>query len=291
MGAEQSQPQAAPLSPGGPIAAKETLLSRASVALDISVEDVEALLKKLGPSVARTPGEMLHCTCRGLLDYDIAALGALAVLQPSGLDGLVSINLAHNSIGDEGAAALGRALASGSPTLQRLQLHENRIGDAGVAAIARAMVPGGAPNVQVLRLDFNRIGDEGIAALAQQWAEGGACELRELFATGNEVTSVGLAALALQLPNVPQLRHLGFGSSSGGNRIGDDGCARGGCAPARSSRAARRVPRCACLDVRRAAPSRPDGAFFAARSAAACARSCARCATSRRASTACSPST
>ena len=191
--------------------------------VEVDIATVDALLKKLGPSVASAPGERLHYTCRGLLDCDITALCALAVLQPNGLDGLVSINLAHNIIGDDGAVALGKALASGAPTLRKLALHENRIGDTGAAAIARAMCPDGAPNVQTLRIEFNRIGDKGMIALAASWLEDGGQHLSEVYAAGNEITSDGLTALADALHAAPLLRTLALDSSVGGNRVGDDG--------------------------------------------------------------------
>ena len=213
---------------GSLLTARTLLLERveassSSQPLDVKADDVEALLRKLGPSVARSAGESLHFTCRGLADADIIALGALAVLQPNGLNSLVTINLSHNNIGDKGAVALGKALGAGAPALTRLQLHENRIGDTGAASIAGAMRPGGAPSVQVLRLEFNRISDDGMRAVAEAWVAGGCDELTELYAAGNEITSAGLASLAAALDKVPRLRTLGFGSSSGGNRVGDEG--------------------------------------------------------------------
>ena len=45
----------------------------------------------------------------------------------------------------------------------------------------------------------------------------------ELLVAGNQISSVGLSALAPHLSKAPQLRMLCFGTSSGGNRIGDDG--------------------------------------------------------------------
>ena len=202
--------------------ARKQLLERAAEIPDINADEVGAVLEKLGP-VAAGPSDQLAYTCRSLQDADIVAFGMLTKLKAGGLQLVTSINLGHNMIGDGGAAALGQALSTGAPALLRLQLHENRIGDAGVAALVRSMLPSGAPNVRSLKVEFNAIGDEGMAALAKVWAEGGAQELVGLYAAGNQIGSPGLAALAAQLGHAPKLCMLGFGSSSGGNRIGDDG--------------------------------------------------------------------
>lgn len=205
------------------------LLARARIgevtdAAHVDAAAIDAMLAKLGPSVASSPSATLHYTCRGLQNPDLVALSALVVLQPNGVSDLVSISLGHNEIGDEGAIALARAIASGAPNLKRLHLHENKIGDSGASALAGALRPGEAPNVQALRLDFNRVGDAGVVALARAWQhdEGGK-HLRELTLAGNLLTSVGLTALADALHAAPLLRSLALGSAVGGNRIGDDG--------------------------------------------------------------------
>ena len=223
MGAAESSTASTAPTRGLLLFARARLLELVVVDETIDIDEVEALLKKLGPSVSKAPADMLHYTCRGLLDANMVALGRLAMHQPNGMTELISINLAHNSIGDSGAAALGRAMASGSPALRRLQLHENRIGDAGLTALAQSMRPDGASSLQLVRVDFNRIGDAGFEALAEAWAENGGAEMLELAAAGNEVTGRGFAAMIAVLHNAPRLRSLAFGSSSGGNRIGDEG--------------------------------------------------------------------
>lgn len=224
MGAGSSSIVEEPLTPTQLREAREQLLERAAETDGVDADGVDALLKKLGPlAIKAAAAEALVYSCRSLQDADVVAFGMLTMLQPGGLQIVTSINLGHNSIGDGGAVALCKAIATGAPALRRLQLHENRIGDAGMAALARSMLPGGAVNLQNLKVDFNRIGDEGMRALAAVWAEGGAQELNELLAAGNEITSAGLAALAAQIDAAPKLKMLGFGSSSGGNRIGDDG--------------------------------------------------------------------
>lgn len=98
----------------------------------------------------------MHYTCRNLTDADIIALASLAVLQPSRLEALQSLNLSHNMIGDAGASALGRALGTGAPALERLMLHENRIGDEGMVGLTMGMRPGGASVITDMRLNFVR---------------------------------------------------------------------------------------------------------------------------------------
>ena len=81
-----------------------------------------------------------------------------------------------NEIGDEGAAALGRGLAT-NRGLAVLDLWDNKVGDAGAIALATALEAqsdeanavegyGGDEGLTELHLCWNEIGDEGGVALA-----------------------------------------------------------------------------------------------------------------------------
>lgn len=189
--------------------------------------DAATALRKIGSSASAalsdgaSPPTTLHASLRALDDLDCAALASL--LSPLRLPCLTSVNLSHNSLGDGGAIALGRALAGGAPALSKLWLHENAIGCAGMEAVAQAMRPAHAPAIVELRINFNRIGDRGAAGLGCAWAEGGCRSLREVHAAANQIGSAGLSALVEHLHAVPELTRLDLGSALGGNLIADAG--------------------------------------------------------------------
>ena len=99
---------------------------------------------------------------------------------------LTRLNLAKNSLGDEGCAAIARPLP-GNGALHRLVLSENSIGDGGAAALADALVS-------------NR-------------------HLKDLDLYGNQITKVGAQSLARLLRYTHHLESLLLGS----NQIGDSG--------------------------------------------------------------------
>jgi hypothetical protein len=148
--------------------------------------------------------------------------------------------VAENAIGDEGAMALGAALAKGAmELLSQLWLHSNRIGDAGLRALTSAMAPTTAPNdgrpgaasgalaaLTILGLADNRIGDAGVVALADACSLGALTELQSLSlgskAGGNLFGDSGLAALVKVVTEEGALRNVAV-LGLVGNQIGDEG--------------------------------------------------------------------
>ena len=80
-----------------------------------------------------TPLKSLHACVCGLHDRSCIALGSL--LTAAHLSTVQSIDLSHNRIGDDGCAAMARALYAGAPALRRLALHENNIGERGMCEL------------------------------------------------------------------------------------------------------------------------------------------------------------
>lgn len=81
------------------------------------------------------------------------------------LTNLTSLNLACNTIDDEGAIALAKALTNGNlKNLTSLDVSSNKIGNKGAKALAEALA--NLKNLTSLNLSFNDIGDEGAKALA-----------------------------------------------------------------------------------------------------------------------------
>lgn len=75
-------------------------------------------------------------------------------------------NLKDKRLGDEGAKALGPALASGSfPALTQFSLENNFICEEGAKALGSALASGSYPALTQLSLASNFIGDEGAVAI------------------------------------------------------------------------------------------------------------------------------
>ena len=125
------------------------------------------------------------------------------------LPNLRELHLGRCQIGDKGAAAIGKALATSGilSKLSILSLGQNQIGDDGCAAVASALAAdGAAPALVGLYLGRNAIGDEGARALAAMLAttKNGialhavpcAPSLRQLHLFGNpKITAVGRVAV------------------------------------------------------------------------------------------------
>jgi hypothetical protein len=136
----------------------------------------------------------------------ITSVGATSLANAIGAAGttIVSLSLEWNSIGDVGAAALGRALR-GSQRLHTLGLERCGIGDEGAAALASALA---APHETV-------IGITGVTvALAS-------AHLRELRLEGNQIGVAGAAAFGAALATNVRLERLTLAL----NAIGAQGAA------------------------------------------------------------------
>ena len=122
------------------------------------------------------------------------------------------------SLGDEGAAALARALPSGYCVLTNLMLGRNGITDVGATALAEAMPR--SELLYLLNLANNEIGDDGAAAFARALRAGS--DVYTLGLSWNRVGDAGAIALAEALAarrSAPSLELLALS----GNRIGDAG--------------------------------------------------------------------
>ena len=110
-----------------------------------------------------------NCCAEGL------ARGLGAAAGPGGFNACRRLLLAHNIIGDAGAAALAQAVrARHAPALEELDLSENQVGGPGGAALAKALVSGGA--LRELRAYGNRGGGaDGVPVLVELLAAGPAC--------------------------------------------------------------------------------------------------------------------
>ena len=132
-------------------------------------------------------------------ELDLGGLQLTRVPEELGeLVNLISLDLAGNNIGDDGARAL-----AGLVKLTSLDLAINEIGDDGARALA------GLVKLTSLDLAINEIGDDGARALA------GLVKLTSLDLPLNEIGDDGARALA-GLVNLTSL-------NLSGNAIGDDG--------------------------------------------------------------------
>ncbi len=80
---------------------------------------------------------------------------------------IVSVNMDHCGVTCVGAAALAQGLAK-NRTLEELVMSDNEVGDAGAAALAGAL---NGTNVRCLYLAGNRIGEDGGVALGNMLGE------------------------------------------------------------------------------------------------------------------------
>jgi Ran GTPase-activating protein (RanGAP) involved in mRNA processing and transport len=139
-------------------------------AIDVSCESI-------GPAGAKVIGEAFRTSVNGVL---------------------TSLNLWHNSIGDEGAEAIGDALRVNG-VLTSLDLYDNRFGVEGGKAIAAALRVNSV--LTLLNLRFNQIGDEGAKAIADALRVNGAltevCSLSQQVLTARPpITNHFFGALA-----------------------------------------------------------------------------------------------
>ncbi|KAF8057637.1 RanGAP [Scenedesmus sp. PABB004] len=120
------------------------------------------------------------------------------------------LSLAHHPNGPAGAARLCAALAAAPPrsSLRRLELHDCGLGDDGAALLAGALASGGAAQLRTLGLAANGIGDAGATALAQAVAKHSCLEALSIH--NNSIGAAGVAALAAAVAACPALRHVDF---------------------------------------------------------------------------------
>ena len=210
----------------------------------VSIGDMGAtvLAEAFSPKVAMPYDVRLALGASDLTSAGSAAL-ASAVSAPGGT--IASLTLDWNLLGDEGATALGRAVA-GNQRLRTLGLERCGIGDVGAEALARALgalapdaPPGGGPafddaglpiplppipELRELRLEGNAIGPDGAASLARALRRN--ARLETLTLALNPIGPEGARALAHALRHNRALAVLDLADCA----IGDAGAAALGAA-------------------------------------------------------------
>ena len=152
-------------------------------------------------------------------DQGLAALGR-AVSQGIALAALTNLFLDSTSIGDEGLISFAQGLRSSScalPVLYELWLSNNRIGDAGALAFFDALggsATGPMAKLGDLRLQFNQIGNVGMTALSSAVERGALSAVWYLGLAENTFSEVGVANLdtALSAGFLPKLEFLTISS-------------------------------------------------------------------------------
>ncbi|KAH7054780.1 hypothetical protein BKA57DRAFT_434420 [Linnemannia elongata] len=127
---------------------------------------------------------------------------------------LTTLNLDHNSIGDNGAQALSEALKTNS-TLTTLNLYSNKIGPNGAQALSEALKTNST--LTTLNLEDNSIGDNGAQALSEALKSNST--LTTLNLSWNSIGDNGAQALSEALKTNSTLTTLNLVSNS----IGDNG--------------------------------------------------------------------
>ena len=111
-----------------------------------------------------------------------------------------------DTIGDDGAAAIARAIES-EDVVEKLMLSEAGIGPRGAAALARALES--SKTLKELWLGGNEVGDAGAASFGEALRANR--HLRELLLYSNGVSDKGAKALAAALPDNYALHRLWLG--------------------------------------------------------------------------------
>jgi len=168
----------------------------------LDVQDVSGLLTPLAQAawLERLSGLTIYASRNPAV--------APALARSPQVQGLESLRLARNAIGDDGAAAL-----AGSAFLARLRdldLAENRLGPAAAAALAASPHLG---RVQRLDLSGNALGADGARALV---ASSTLTRLRRLRLARN---SIGMIQVFAAEPGLARLEELDLS----GNQLGDAG--------------------------------------------------------------------
>ena len=128
---------------------------------------------------------------------------------------LTSINLNRNiigdtgtKIGDEGAKALSKVIASNS-SLTSIYLFGNNIGDKGAKALGKALSSNSSLTSTNLR--ENNIGDEGAMALGEAFVTNSS--LTKINLWNNNIGDMGAKALSLALASNSSLTSIGLGGN------------------------------------------------------------------------------
>ncbi|CAM9972839.1 unnamed protein product [Ectocarpus sp. 6 AP-2014] len=165
--------------------------------------------------------------CPNLSDFRFSGTrsgreGSAAVVQallecPAASAGLLErLDLADNTLGEEGGRVLAEALAT-QPSLTYVNLSECDLGDEGAAAVAKAL-SGTAPGVRELEFSYNELTAEGAAAVAA-CAERKSASLEYLGLEGNEMGSAGAKSIAKALAPARVIRKVQLST----NEIGTSG--------------------------------------------------------------------
>ena len=116
-------------------------------------------------------------------------LGAAMAAHPR----IVSLDLSHNELGDDGAALLADAvLRAAAPSLTALSVAANGIRAAGAAALAASLDSNAT--LRYLDLGANDLGDDGARALADALARLSWCQLLRELDVSSQAAAVGATA-------------------------------------------------------------------------------------------------
>jgi Ran GTPase-activating protein (RanGAP) involved in mRNA processing and transport len=149
---------------------------------------------RIGDDGARALAEGLKgnktLTKLGLRENQIGAQGARALAGVLAKTSLEILNLDWNQIGDDGASAMGAALAA-STTITALHIEANQIGAAGAQAIGHSL----KTNRSLTQLNFgrNKIGEGGAQALGE--ALRGSRSIKILDLNRCEIRSAGARSI------------------------------------------------------------------------------------------------
>eukprot|EP00903_Cladosiphon_okamuranus_P012577 g11774.t1 len=141
---------------------------------------------------------------------NLGAVGAVKLagtLSFGGGQQLESLSIGYNDVGDEGAAALGRAAG---PRLAVLDLSGNALSGAGLAAALSAR------GLREAKLFHNACGDEGVSLVLQALLAGGGLQTLDLGANG--LTGAGFEALLPGLAACSSLKTLEVGANANDDR-------------------------------------------------------------------------
>ena len=181
-----------------------------AAALPAGIEVLEISGHNIGNSGAAALAAALKTRLTGMRELNLALNsitdeGALALAGVLGaLPSLDRLNLEHNWIGTSGSEALARALSSGRAHLRQLSLASNNLGERGGAALAGAL----ASNrwLHTLNLYSNSIGTSGAVAFAATLA-GGSSALADLNLAHNYIDADGEVAGASALSDAMRRGH------------------------------------------------------------------------------------